>query len=377
MNRICRIPLLVPWMPRAERLLPYLKQIDENRWYTNFGPLNAEFERRLLADCAPHLGPTNITTVSNCTVGLELALQALNLPAGSTVLIPAITFVATATAVIRVGLEPVIGDVDPYTWALGPEQARQALAHGRVDAVMPVATFGYAHDTNEWDRFTSETGIPVVIDAAGAYGNQQVGHTTDVVYSFHATKSFGAAEGGAVLSAEESRIATIRKLANFGIDTSTGLLAGKGTNGKMSEYHCAIGLASFDEWEHIKQQRRRLYRFYVQALADRAPSACLQRKDPNGVYPVMPVLLPAGATAERVRAQLTERGVETRRWYAPGLHLHPALRSAPTAGDLPHATALGERIIGLPFFMGMTDEQVVYVCSHLQEAINESRVQAP
>lgn len=368
-----RIPLLVPRMPLTDRLVPYLRQIDQNQWYTNFGPLNAEFERRLLADCGQGLGREHITTVSNCTVGLELALQALALQPGARVLIPSITFVATATAVLRVGLTPVLADIDPSTWVLTPQIARAAVEEGSIDAVMPVATFGYGHDANEWDRFTIETGVPVVIDAAGAYGNQLVGSTTDVVYSFHATKSFGAAEGGAVLSGVAARIATIRRLSNFGIDTSTGRLAEVGTNGKMSEYHCAIGLASFDEWDETRERRQDLHRAYSERLKRECPDLLHQQKHPDGIYPLMPVALPSGVDIEVVRTHLDGAGIETRRWYSPSLHTHPALSELPRASQLQCATDLGGRILGLPFFIQMTDEQMAHVCASVSDVLASCR----
>lgn len=365
-----QIPLLVPRMPQAHKLTSYLQLIDQNQWYTNFGPLNSEFERRIIQDTATAFTADNVTTICNCTIGLELALQTLGLKPGAKVLIPSITFVATATAVVRCGFVPMFADVDPLTWVLTPEIARSALVDASLGAVMPVSTFGYAHDTRGWDEFLEETGVPVIIDAAGAYGNQLPGETTDVVYSFHATKSFGAAEGGVIISRNTRRIRKIRQLANFGIDTSTGLLADFGTNGKMSEYHCAVGLASFDEWEETKRARRKLYKSYLGHLAHHLKEATLQNKDPDGVYPLMPVALPRGINVEKTRLRLLDAGIETRRWYAPSLHTHPALNHFPTM-SLPHALDLGQRILGLPFFIGLSDEQIIYICVHLAEIIDE------
>lgn len=364
-----RIPLLVPRMPKSDRLVPYLRQIDQNQWYTNFGPLNGEFERRLLADAAAPLGADNVTTVSNCTVGLELALQALDLKQNARVLLPAITFVATATAVLRVGMVPVLSDVDPETWVLTPEIARAAAAGGQIDAVMPVSTFGYAHDTDAWDALSAELGLPIIIDAAGAYGNQRVGRLADVVYSFHATKSFGAAEGGAVLSTNADRIRKIRRLANFGLDVATGQLCEVGTNAKMSEYHCAIGLASFDEWEETKRTRRALADRYRTMLKHFCAGLTHQVKDPDGVYPLMPVALPAGVEVEAVRTALSQRAIETRRWYSPSLHTHPALQELPRAGALTVANDLGQRILGLPFFVDLSDAQMSHVCQTLADVL--------
>lgn len=362
------IPLLVPHMPQADSLLPYLRQIDGSRHYTNFGPLSAEFERRIAADVGSHWAANQVTTVSNCTVGLELALQALQLKPGARVLIPAITFAATVTAVIRVGFQPVISDIDPDTWLLTPAIARRLLAKDRIDAVMPVSTFGCPHDPAEWDAFVAETSIPVVIDAAGAYGNQMPGELTDVVYSFHATKSFGAAEGGAVLSRSTDRIKQIRKLSNFGIDTSIAMLDSIGTNGKMSEYHCAIGLASFDVWPQTKQARRELTRRYLDVLQALCPFLVHQRKPEDGIYPLMPVLLPKGAPATAWAALLGEKGIQTRRWYSPSLHTHPALHDVPIAGSLDNALDIGDRILGIPFFIDMSDADVRFVCEALADA---------
>ena len=211
------IPLLVPSMPTAQELLPWLEKIDHNRWYTNYGPLNAQFEREL-ARIIPCAGELALTTVSNCTVGLELALTELGLAPGARVLIPAITFVATGTSVLRAGFVPVLADVDPDTWLMTPDIARRALAQGPLDAVMPVSTFGLAQDVAARDEFSDQTGLPVVIDAAGAMGNQGVGRRTTVVFSLHATKSLGCGEGGVVASRDAGLIGRIRRATNFGID---------------------------------------------------------------------------------------------------------------------------------------------------------------
>lgn len=363
-----KIPLLVPKMPIAAQLAPYLEQIDRNKYYTNFGPLNRQLEDRVRAELLS--GSDHdcfVTTVSNCTVGLELALQASGLKPGARVLLPTLTFVATATAIIRVGMVPVFADVDPASWALTPEIATRHIAN--VDAVMPVSTFGYAHDTVAWDALAASTGKPVIIDAAGAYGNQSAGQLVDVVFSFHATKSFGAGEGGAVVSPSAERIARIRRLANFGIDTSIGEIVEVGTNGKMSEYHCAVGLAMYDMWDEIKSARRSLASRYAAALAGRCPQLAFQHKAEEGVYPLLPVLLPKPFVATAVAAQLFEQGVETRLWYCPPVHTHPATKGYARASDMTVADDIGQRILGLPFHLDLTEGDVNFVVNALAKAL--------
>jgi len=104
-----RIPLMMPSLPTARELLPYLERIDAARWYSNFGPLVSEFEARIAASFAS-AGPCRVVSLSSCTAGIELALRALALPAGAPILVPALTFIATASAVRCAGLSPVSAD---------------------------------------------------------------------------------------------------------------------------------------------------------------------------------------------------------------------------------------------------------------------------
>lgn len=373
-----RIPLLIPRMPSADKVYPYLRKIDQNRIYTNYGPLNGEFEQRLAIELGQGLEASHLTTVSNCTVGLELAIQALSLPQGARVLLPSLTFVATATAIVRAGASPLFSDINPTGWCLTPAIAEQALAQGETfDLVMPVSTFGKQHDVAAWDAFSERTGIPVLIDAAGAFGNQPIGRTTDVVFSFHATKSIGSGEGGLVVSFNADRIKRIRQLANFGIDAARGELTGLGTNGKLSEYHAAVGLAALDEWPDIIAQRRELHARYVRDLLEACPVLELQDKDPDGIYPLLPVLLPEGTDALTIGNALREQGIDTRRWYCPPLHAHGVLSHYASCGPLAVTSSIGHRILGLPFFAGISDEEIRTVVDSLVRALSAETVGAP
>lgn len=362
-----RIPLLVAQLPDTDALIPYLRQIDGNRWYTNFGPLVRQLEQRFAASFAPtSLAPTAITA-SNGTAGLELALCALELMAGARVLLPALTFVATATAVIRAGYRPLIGDVDADTWLLTPETARAYAARYRVDAVMPVATFGNPQDVDAWDKFVEDTGIPVIIDAAGAFGNQRAGRRCHVVFSLHATKALAAGEGGMVVSYDEQLTSRVRRLSNFGIDLERGsqvFVAGE--NGKLSEYHAAVAHAALDQWPVVVERRRAVQARYQHVLQQHCPMLRMQRRAENGIYPILVGLLPSGYRARELQPALLARGIETRQWYCPTLDRHPAFASF-AVGSLPVAHELAERLIGLPFFVDIEEEQMQRVARAMAE----------
>ncbi|WPN96773.1 DegT/DnrJ/EryC1/StrS family aminotransferase [Pseudomonas sp. MUP55] len=368
------IKLLVPEMPKIEQILPYWRQIDENRWYTNFGPLVSELERRLSRSFSREPAQVHVVSMANGTCALQIALEALKLRKGSRVLVPGLTFVATATAIIRAGLNPLISDVNPENWLLTPAIARALLAETSFEAVMPVATYGCPQDVADWDVFTAETGIPVVVDAAGAWGNQQIGLTTKAAFSLHATKALGGGEGGFVASRHHAYGQSMRTLSNFGIDAhSGGLVFDAGENGKMSEYHAAVALAALDNWPVVAEARRTLHQHYATRILEKIPALKLQVKPMTGVYSLMLVLLPPGFRGVDIQLRLLGKDIETRRWYCPPLHGHPAFQAF-TVGPLPVVEMLTERLIGLPFHLSLTKANVETIIDCLAELLADPSV---
>src|SRR5450830_167552 len=373
-----KIPLLIPQLPDREALWAYLGQIDEKKHYSNFGPLVKLLESRLLVQFQAHTQHAlHVTTVSSATLGLELALTALNLPKGSPVLVPALTFVASLTAIIRAGYTPVVADIHPDSWLLTPEIATAAAKQCGAKAVLAVATFGQAQDTLHWHDFQHKTGVRVVIDAAGAYGSQWL-HTPDipVVFSMHATKSLAAGEGGFVVSGDPEMARLIAQMSNFGInlelqaDIPVGYLLSAGTNAKLSEYHAAVGLASLDQWPQMAKKRQVIHAQYHEFLSRKCGDTLTWQ---TGITPAAPttfsVRVGSGASRDRLERLCLKAGVATRRWYQPLLHLH-----AKKVGHLIHLpTPIAEKVaadlIGLPFSIFMTTAQMEIIADIIYEAI--------
>ena len=364
-----RIALLVPDLPTHGQLAPYLERIDAARWYTNFGPLVRELEEAIAARFEAAGGKPAVVSVANATLGLELGLLALGLPPGARVLVPALTFVASAAAIVRAGLEPVLCDVAEGSWVLTPEIARAAAKAAGAAAVMPVATYGLAAPVEDWDRFGAETGVRVLIDAAGAYGNQMRAGRSGAVFSLHATKGLGAGEGGFVVSTDAALIHDIKERTNFGIDLANGDVTRIGTNAKLSEYHAAVALASLERWTESRERRVALHARYLEALGRHCPAVTLQRRPAQGVYTILPVLLPPHAQAVRVQERLARLGIETRRWYCPTLEHHTAFRGIRVAGELRVARALTERLLALPFHPFLAADEIERVCASLAGAL--------
>ena len=241
-------------MPRAARLLPYLETIDANRWYTNRGELVNVLEARLGDRLGG--GRAKVISAASGTAAIEAAILAT---AGRATLqrpfalLPAYTFVATACAVERCGYLPYLLDIEPDTWALAARRLEDHPMLQRAGVVVPVAPYGCAIEQADWVEFASRTKVPVVIDAAAGFeavaaDPQRCTGTIPVALSFQATKAFSCGEGGAVIWSDADGLLRVVRSLNFGIlwkreSTSPG------TNGKMSEYHAAVGLASLDEWD--------------------------------------------------------------------------------------------------------------------------------
>lgn len=361
-----QIPLLVPCVPAPQDLLPWLERMHAARHYSNFGPLVCELEARFAAQF--QVDGAQVTTVANATLGLELVLQALDLPPGSRILLPSFTFVATATAVLRAGHVPVLADVDTDSWMMTPEIALAAHADMPVAAVIPVATFGMPHDMQAWQQFEAQTGLPVVIDAAAAYGSQWLHEGVGtLVFSLHTTKSMPAIEGGLVVSSRPALAAKVRQLSNFGINLDpgagvpVGTLAGVGTNAKMSEYHAAVGLAALQNWEQNADRRMALHSNLIHLLDTVSGQRLRWQKKGSGGELVAPTLLclrlPDVAHREILEHICQQQKITVRRWYLPLLSHMPILQHRCFALPAPTAAALSHTLLGLPFFLGMTDIQ--------------------
>jgi len=382
---------LVPDLPTAEELIPYLRRIDEARWYSNFGPLVRELEdelRRILtkADSSSTEDRIYLTTLVSGYHALEVALRLVGIKPGKKVLVPAVTFAACPLAVQHAGGEAILSDIDPVTWTLTPEIARAVASRVQVDAVMPVALYGVPIPVSPWEAFTRETGIAVVIDAAAAMEVQQIPKMGLVAHSLHATKPFGVGEGGVLACRNPDLIEKARQYTNFG--TSERICQTNGSNAKMSEYHAAVGCAQANRWGEIKRRRRDLLKLYEYYLAPHAESLSLQPAVETSVVSLF-VLFLRRPIAETVLHELSSRGVATHRSYLPPLHRHPnfamlAISSVegkvltaetPAArrhGHMTHSENLMSHLIGVPFHSFMSESDVISIVNELNRHLQVS-----
>jgi len=374
-ERKFRIPLYVPSLPAASELTAYFEAIDTSKRYTNFGCNVIAFEREVLdyldrTSLNSHGQVTDVVSTANGTLALVVALRALQLPPGTRVLIPAYTFVATAAAVVEAGLTPLLSDIDPGNWQLTPEIAEETLDRIPFGAVMPVTPYGYPIDLGKWSAFEYSTNVPVVVDAAAAFGNQAVGAVEAVIFSLHATKILPAAEGGLLCMRDTTKASLARRLTNFGLDGL--VLTGVGTNAKMSEYHAAIARCQLARLPEIIAGRLDVYRRYLEALSCTSDHARLV--EPGKAIPSVAALVCIDSdTRDRIESALIENGVETRRGYHPTLEKQQALGTvcefADNTGGFANSSDWERRLLCIPFFVGMSSEQIATVSEIIRDAI--------
>lgn len=335
------IKLLIPSMPTADDLLPYLRRIDAARIYVNNGNLVQELQARLEAMTGAH-----VALVSNGTVALELALKAAcpNMEWPFSVIAPALTFSATGLAAQNSRFNVHLVDVDKDTWQM--IHYPKALTTKEECAFMPVATFGTPVPVEQWEGCH----LPVVIDAAGAFAFQEVSRDTNIAtcFSLHATKFVGCGEGGFVASANKGLIERVRDMAAFGEN---------GTNAKMSEYHAAVALASLDRMGSKSERAHHVIVWYEQYGDE------LDLHFGGGT--ILNILLPVPAS--EVIPQMLAAGIETKQWYRP--YLDERAEFAVPRGTFPVTDHLRTHLLGLPFHNFLTEADVAHVCSTLKNIL--------
>ena len=352
-----------PLLPKAEKILPLLQEVDNNRWYTNFGPLTFRFEEKLAA----LFGVSNaaLISTSNGTAAMSALLRAMNVEHGTFCVVPSWTFAATPAAAVEVGLVPYFVDVDKNSWLIEPEELKQQLRliPGKVGAVIVVSAFGQPVSVSAWDKFTEETGVPVIIDGAAAFDtvlrfpDTRMGNTP-VMISLHATKTFGIGEGGIVISQNKQMLHRARQLTNFGFAPTREIVL-PGVNSKLSEYSAAIGLAAIEDWPEKHKKWQNITQYYIDAFAEAKCAAVSHRLTTDWVSSTCNVIIPPHC-AENVIEQLGYAGIEARKWWVKGCHQQKAYSHYPRFA-LPVTEALADTVMALPFSVDLTKEEIYYI----------------
>lgn len=239
--------IVKPLLPTADKILPYLRRIDQSRDYCNFGQLNSEYQERL-----GNMFSAPVITFSSATAGITASLLALGLKRGSFVACPSWTFCATPLAIIMAGHIPYFVDCNE-NGKVTEDILQTSLDRKKIDAAIIVSPCGAPIEIPDMN-------IPIVADSAGGFDTVKAGNHLSVV-STHGTKVFGTGEGGFVICKDKNLLERVRSITNFGMNEIRQVEI-LGFNAKLSEYHAAVGLAELDGWADKREKYLRKTKIY-------------------------------------------------------------------------------------------------------------------
>ncbi len=360
-----RIPVSAPDLGGNEER--YVVEAIRSTWISSSGKFLDRFEAEFAQACGSGLA----LGVCNGTVALHLALLALDVRAGDEVLVPSLTYIATANAVRYVGAEPVFVDVDPATWCIDPRRLEESITR-RTKGIIAVHLYGHPADMDAINHVAGVHGLWVVEDAAEAhfarYRGRPVGSLADVgTFSFYGNKVLTSGEGGAITLSERQLAIRARTLRGQGMDPQRRYyFPVTGYNFRMTNVAAALLCAQLERRDQLIARRRRIFQLYDEVLRDvpgvgRQPTAPWADPAP-WLYCVTVDAAAFGRDRDALAAALAERGIETRPFFIPLHGLPPFREGARARGDAcPWTEALGATGLNLPTFSTMTDEQVARV----------------
>ncbi len=367
--RAPRIPVAEPVLGEEE--LANVIEAVRSGWISSRGPFIPEFEREFAAFCGVRHG----VAVANGTVALHLALVAVGIGAGDEVLVPSLTFVATANAVRYCGATPVFIDADRDTWQMDPSTLESRVTR-RTRAIVPVHLYGHPCDLDPILELARRHRLAVVEDAAEAHGAEYRGRRVGSLgtvgcFSFYGNKIITTGEGGMCVTDDGGLAERLRLLRDHGMDPKrTYWHEVIGYNYRMTNLQAAVGVAQVKKLPDFIEKKRRLANWYAEALAPlaRAGRITLPAEAPwaKSVFWMYSVLLTdARPSLDEVRSRLNDRGVDSRPFFHP-VHTLPPY----AVGErLPVAEDLAPRGLSLPAGVGLERAQVQRVAQALTEAL--------
>lgn len=356
-----------------DRLMQRINDILDRRWFSNDGVYVRELERRL----ADMLGVEHCIAMCNGTVALEIAIRATGM--SGEVIVPSLTFIATAHALQWQEIRPVFCDIDPATCTIDPERVRELITP-RTSGIIGVHLWGRACDTEALAAIARQYRLSLLYDAAhalgcSAAGGRMIGGFGDAeVFSFHATKFVNSFEGGAVATNNGELAQRIRLMKNFGFSGYDNVIY-PGTNGKMPEVSAAMGITSLESLDDFVAANKRNFDIYAEQLAG-VPGLKLlpYSEDARNNYQYVVALLDsevAGTARDNLIEVLHRENIMARRYFYPGCHRMEPYRSLqPHAGLLlPETERLVRQTVVLPTGTSIEPEDIHEITDVLRCAL--------
>ncbi|MFA5422255.1 MAG: DegT/DnrJ/EryC1/StrS family aminotransferase [Phycisphaerae bacterium] len=358
-----------PVLPDLSSLTKILEQIWKSGWLTNNGEQHQLFEQNLKTKLrAPY-----VSVFNNGTTALMTALQALRL-SGEVITTP-FTFPATVHVLAWNGIKPVFCDIDPVTMNIDTEKIESAITP-TTTAILPVHTFGYPCEVKGIQKIADLYGLRVVYDAAHVFGveidSTPIGNFGDIsMLSFHATKIFHTAEGGALVFKDANLKRRIEFLKNFGIKNEEEVVM-PGINGKMNEIQAAIGNLVLNEVDNEIEKRRYLTAAYNENLKDvegiTFNSLPENVKGNYGYFVIRIDKRKFGRSRDDVYGMFKDYNVFTRKYFYPLCSDFQCYKHLPSSSptNLPVAQKVSREVLCLPLYGRLSVSDVEQICTILK-----------
>lgn len=350
----------------------YVLDCLNTTWISSNGPYLDQFEQQFAAFCQSK----HAIACSNGTTALHLALLAHGVELGDEVIVPTLTFVATANAVTYCGAVPVFVDIEADTWNMDIRAIEQKIT-SRTKGIIAVHLYGHPADMDPIMELAHKYNLFVIEDAAEAIGAQYkgrmagaLGHTA--TFSLFGNKVITTGEGGIVTTNNEAIAEKIRLLRGQGIDKNKKYWHPIiGYNYRMTNIQAAIGCAQLEkiEW-HIRERIRVAMHYYDYLKHDSRLTLPVQRIWAKNVFWMFSIVLNGYSEQQRdhVMQQLKEQGIETRPFFYP-MHILPPYRDGQLYEEYPIANRIASQGMNLPSHGELTKQDIQYICQSLQDIL--------
>ncbi len=353
-------------MPSYEEYITMIKPLWDTARLTNMGKYHKELEIKLKS----YLGVPYISLMTNGHMALEMALQAMNLT-GEVITTP-FSFVSTVHAIVRNGLKPVFCDINPQNYTMDVDKIEELITE-QTSAIVPVHVYGQVCNVEQIEKIAQKYHLKVVYDAAHAFGVTKDGKSIlnwgdASILSFHATKVFHTAEGGAVVFHNEEYGRALYGLKNFGIRDEITIDA-IGSNAKMDELRAAMGLCNLKYLEENIVRRKTIVNHYRELLKKVEWLDLLKEQD--GVksnYAYFPIIIKENQnkiSRDNLYTLLKEKGIFTRKYFYPLLSQCECYKEQFKNTDLSVAENIAERVLTLPLYAELSLSDVERICNYI------------
>jgi perosamine synthetase len=368
------IPIAEPVF--GDRETEYVLDALRSGWVSSAGPYLERFEKGF----ARYVGVPHAVAVSSGTAALHLILHSLNIGSGDEVIVPDLTFAATAHAVVQTGASPVFVDVEPDSWCMDPAVARRAISD-RTRAIVPVHLYGQPADTIGLGVLAEKHRVSLIEDAAealgGRVGSAMVGSLGRAsAFSFYGNKIVTTGEGGMVTTSDGQLAERLRFLKDQGMSKLKRYYHTElAFNYRMTNLQAALGVAQMEQAEALVEAKREIRRWYGEEL-DGVEGIVLNKEVSNtrNVFWMTSIVL-TDATSERrdaVADRMRAKGIDTRPFFVPMSqlpHLTPYRQVGTSDDRCEVALSLASRGLNLPSGCGLSRGQVAHVASVLKECL--------